>query len=284
MENKFLNHSSIFYEEITFHNAFNQNNETSVYKQSEISLFYDIYSKNIIRITPNEIEIYNKQARILKKMIKINLTVEKIITCTIDNSLQYILIGFENFIFILNLNNRKKEILEFEDINLKGVFFYGDTNFLYQNKNYFNFMVIFESKIYYFKIEDDKVTEKKNKTTKKIRSFLFNQHFMILILELFGFKFNLYNMNSSKYFEKQNQFILPIKGYLLLLIYLEPISITYGNHPNQSQSTKKLSEYNKIKGYIETKDERLTLKPNYSRERAISSFNLLKTSFYLETM
>ena len=214
MENKILNnHSSIFYEEVTFHNTLSQNNGISDYKQSDIKIIYDIYSKNIIKITPHEIEIYNKQARILKKMIKISLTVDKILVCTLDNSLQYLLIGFENFLFILNLNNRKKEILEFpEDDNFKGVLFYGDTNYLFQNKSYINFMIIFENKIYYYKIEDDKVTEIKSKVVKKIKSFLFNQHFLVFVVELPGYKFNFYNMNCVKYFEKQNQFVLPIKG------------------------------------------------------------------------
>jgi len=217
MENKEYktptNHSSIFYEEVNFLNNYNQNNELITYKQSEIRIFYDIYSKNVIRITQNEIEIYNKQGRILKKVIKINLTIEEILTCTLDSSLQYLLIAFENYIFILNVNNRKKEILEFpDDENFKGIFFYGDTNYLFQNKTYINFMIIYEKKNYYFKIEDDKVTEIKSKKTKPIKSYLFNQHFLILVIELHGFKFNLYNLNSVKYYEKQNQFVLPIKG------------------------------------------------------------------------
>ena len=73
-------------------------------------------------------------------------------------------------------------------------------------------MIIYEKKNYYFKIEDDKVTEIKSKKTKPIKSYLFNQHFLILVIELHGFKFNLYNLNSVKYYEKQNQFVLPIKG------------------------------------------------------------------------
>lgn len=215
-------HSSVFFEEVNFLNSLNNNQTNEIgYNESDIQIFYDSYSKNIVRITPNEIEIYNKQARVLVKMIKITFSQEQILECTIDNSMQYLLLAFPNHILILNLNNKKKEVLPFpDDNNFKGMFFYGDTNYLFQNKTSLNFTLIYEMKTYFFKIENDKITELKNKGTKKTKSFLFNQHFLILVTELQGFKFNLYNLNSTKYYEKQNQFILPIKGiiYTNLLI------------------------------------------------------------------
>ncbi len=108
-----LDHSSIFYEEVNFFNPTSKSSDTQSYKPGEIRLFYDIYSKNIIRITPSEIEIYNKQARVLKKMIKINLTVHEIVSCTIENSLNYLIISFDTLILVLDINTKKKDILEY---------------------------------------------------------------------------------------------------------------------------------------------------------------------------
>ena len=194
-------------------------------KLNDQKLFYDMVSKQVVFIGKSGIKVFNKNVTVLKKKIPLVLNSEKIVKVAVDKENNYMLIfmnkGDERIILVISLINGM--VIQYISGNLHqllGMFFiFNSQNLNMKQKKETYFSLIYQDKIYYYKIS---VPEEKNHLDKVefinhvvypgyIKKYCYNQKFMILLVQRLDKQliFDFYNLSNPKYYSKFFPFELP---------------------------------------------------------------------------
>ena len=194
-------------------------------KLNDQKLFYDMVSKQVVFIGKSGIKVFNKNVTVLKKKIPLVLNSEKIVKIAVDKENNYMLIfmnkGDERIILVISLSNGM--VIQYISGNLHqllGMFFiFNSQNLNIKQKKETYFSLIYQDKIYYYKIN---VPQQKNQLDKVdfinqvvypgyIKKYCYNQKFMILLVQRLDKQliFDFYNLSNPKYYAKFFPFELP---------------------------------------------------------------------------
>jgi len=194
-------------------------------KLNDQRLFYDMVSKQVVFIGKSGIKVFNKNVSVLKKKIPLVLNSEKICKIAVDKENNYMLIlmnkGDERIILVISLLNGM--VLQYISGNLHqllGMFFiFNSQNLNIKQKKETYFSLIYQDKIYYYKIN---VATEENQLDKiefvtqvvypgYIKKYCYNQKFMILLVQRLDKQliFDFYNLSNPKYYSKFFPFELP---------------------------------------------------------------------------
>lgn len=176
-------------------------------KREEINesdcIFYDKFSKRLIQILKDNIKIFNRTGRTLKKDFTISLPSSSIHMVCVDKNTNYMLI-------LVEINDKTKMIL---GINLNSQcvihMLKGDFNYLlgmfFITTN--NFCLIFSHKIVYFQIDSytDEIKElltiKFSNSNLLIQNFDYCRQYQILCIYKTDKIFDLYNLSKETFYK-----------------------------------------------------------------------------------
>ncbi len=179
-------------------------------------ILYDPVSKKIIQFSEENIKIFNRDLSMIKKNMKLKLSVDKINRVSVEKQLRYMLVCMDKIILIINLRTEKVfEILHLESNNLLGAFF---ISYCHIHPSYYNedirFCLVFTNRIIFQKLTfilNEKITEIKSIKIEGIREYFYNPQFLVLLIRKGEYEFEFFNLINEKFYFKSHLFEIPNK-------------------------------------------------------------------------